>query len=212
MSAGTFGVYTTLGVIPWTAAVGIAGYALGANWNTVANDFHGPTYVIAALAASPCSRPWSSTSAAAAAEPAPTRPGVTRPGRAQGSPGEHSRRQAGQLAPAGRGRLLRPARMTTRDPAPGQIRLRLAGSGRESRPGPGPGPARQAHAACRASGPRPPGGDHGHPLARSGPVTALPCPQAAWQGEVCADPPLSTPPVPGLRPGPACCRSSTATR
>ena len=51
MSAGTFGVYTTLGVIPWTAALAIAGYALGANWEHVANDFHGPTYVIAGLAA-----------------------------------------------------------------------------------------------------------------------------------------------------------------
>ncbi len=50
MSAGTFGVYTTLGVIPWTAALGIAGYALGANWEHVANEFHGPTYVIAGLA------------------------------------------------------------------------------------------------------------------------------------------------------------------
>ena len=50
MSAGTFGVYTTLGVIPWTAGLGIAGYALGANWEHVANDFHGPTYVIAGLA------------------------------------------------------------------------------------------------------------------------------------------------------------------
>jgi membrane protein DedA with SNARE-associated domain len=51
MSAGTFGVYTTLGVIPWTAALGIAGYALGANWERVANDFHGPTYVIAGVGA-----------------------------------------------------------------------------------------------------------------------------------------------------------------
>jgi membrane protein DedA with SNARE-associated domain len=44
-----FGVYTTLGCIPWTAALGIAGYALGANWQSVANGFHGPTYVIAAV-------------------------------------------------------------------------------------------------------------------------------------------------------------------
>jgi LPXTG-motif cell wall-anchored protein len=49
MSAGTFGLYTTLGVIPWTAALAIAGYALGAHWEQVANDFHGPTYVIAGL-------------------------------------------------------------------------------------------------------------------------------------------------------------------
>ena len=44
-----FGVYTTLGCIPWTAALGIAGYALGANWESVANSFHGPTYAIAAI-------------------------------------------------------------------------------------------------------------------------------------------------------------------
>jgi membrane protein DedA with SNARE-associated domain len=49
MPAGEFGLYTTLGAIPWTAALGIAGYALGANWESVANDFHGPTYVIAGL-------------------------------------------------------------------------------------------------------------------------------------------------------------------
>ena len=51
MPAGRFGLYTTLGCIPWTAALAIAGYALGANWEHVANDFHGPTYVIAAIIA-----------------------------------------------------------------------------------------------------------------------------------------------------------------
>jgi membrane protein DedA with SNARE-associated domain len=45
-----FGIYTTLGCIPWTAALGIAGYELGANWETVANGFHGPTYAIAGIA------------------------------------------------------------------------------------------------------------------------------------------------------------------
>lgn len=49
MPGGTFGLYTTLGAIPWTAALAIAGYALGANWEHVANDFHGPTYAIAGL-------------------------------------------------------------------------------------------------------------------------------------------------------------------
>jgi membrane protein DedA with SNARE-associated domain len=49
MPAGTFGLYTTLGAIPWTAALGIAGYALGANWEHVSNDFHGPTYIIFGL-------------------------------------------------------------------------------------------------------------------------------------------------------------------
>src|SRR6266567_3382165 len=51
--------------------------------------------------------------------------------------------------------------------------------------GDGPGPAR-AGAVRRVQGTRsrPPGRDHGHHLARSGPVTAPPCPQAAWQGGV----------------------------
>jgi membrane protein DedA with SNARE-associated domain len=49
MRAVPFGVYTTLGCIPWTAALGVAGYALGANWQNVANGFHGPTYAIAGL-------------------------------------------------------------------------------------------------------------------------------------------------------------------
>jgi membrane protein DedA with SNARE-associated domain len=49
MPAARFGLYTTLGCIPWTAALGIAGYYLGANWQSVANGFHGPTYVIAGI-------------------------------------------------------------------------------------------------------------------------------------------------------------------
>jgi membrane protein DedA with SNARE-associated domain len=49
MPAGRFGLFTTLGCIPWTAALGIAGYALGANWQHVANDFHGVTYAIAGI-------------------------------------------------------------------------------------------------------------------------------------------------------------------
>jgi membrane protein DedA with SNARE-associated domain len=51
MPAARFGLYTTLGCIPWTAALGIAGYALGTNWQHVANDFHGPTYAIAGVIA-----------------------------------------------------------------------------------------------------------------------------------------------------------------
>jgi membrane protein DedA with SNARE-associated domain len=49
MPAGRFGLFTTLGCIPWTAALGIAGYALGTNWQHIANDFHGPTYAIAGI-------------------------------------------------------------------------------------------------------------------------------------------------------------------
>jgi membrane protein DedA with SNARE-associated domain len=44
-----FGVYTTLGCIPWTVGLGVAGYELGANWEGVASAFHGPTYVIAGV-------------------------------------------------------------------------------------------------------------------------------------------------------------------
>ena len=51
MPALPFGLYTTIGCIPWTAALGIAGYALGANWQQVANDFHGATYAIVGLIA-----------------------------------------------------------------------------------------------------------------------------------------------------------------
>jgi membrane protein DedA with SNARE-associated domain len=51
MPAGMFGLYTTLGAVPWTAALAIAGYALGANWENVATDFNGPTYAIAAILA-----------------------------------------------------------------------------------------------------------------------------------------------------------------
>ena len=51
MSPVRFGVYTTLGCIPWTAALGVAGYAVGRNWQTLADDFHGPTYVIAGIVA-----------------------------------------------------------------------------------------------------------------------------------------------------------------
>jgi membrane protein DedA with SNARE-associated domain len=45
-----FGVYTTLGCIPWTVGLAIAGYELGGNWQSVANGFHGPTYIIAGIA------------------------------------------------------------------------------------------------------------------------------------------------------------------
>jgi membrane protein DedA with SNARE-associated domain len=44
-----FGLYTTLGCIPWTVALGVAGYELGGNWESVANAFHGPTYIIAGI-------------------------------------------------------------------------------------------------------------------------------------------------------------------
>lgn len=44
-----FGVYTTIGCIPWTTALAVAGYAVGKNWESIASAFHGPTYIIAAV-------------------------------------------------------------------------------------------------------------------------------------------------------------------
>jgi membrane protein DedA with SNARE-associated domain len=49
MNAARFGLYTVIGCIPWTAALGWAGYAVGSNWQQVAGDFHGPTYIIAGI-------------------------------------------------------------------------------------------------------------------------------------------------------------------
>jgi membrane protein DedA with SNARE-associated domain len=46
-----FGIYTTAGVVPWTAALAGAGYAVGANWNSIVKGFNGPTYIVAALVA-----------------------------------------------------------------------------------------------------------------------------------------------------------------
>lgn len=58
MRAVRFGVYTTAGCIPWTAALAIAGYYIGANWQSVANGFHGPTYAIAAIAVIAIAAAW----------------------------------------------------------------------------------------------------------------------------------------------------------
>ncbi len=49
MPALRFGIYTTIGCVPWTAALAWAGYAVGKNWQSVVNAFHGPTYIIAAV-------------------------------------------------------------------------------------------------------------------------------------------------------------------
>ena len=51
MPALRFGVYTTIGSIPWTAALAAAGYAVGKNWESVVNAFHGPTYIVAGVVA-----------------------------------------------------------------------------------------------------------------------------------------------------------------
>ena len=42
MPALRFGIYTTIGCIPWTTALAVAGYAVGTNWESIANAFHGP--------------------------------------------------------------------------------------------------------------------------------------------------------------------------
>lgn len=49
MNPVRFGLYTVIGCVPWTAALAWAGYAVGGRWHSIANDFHGPTYVIAAI-------------------------------------------------------------------------------------------------------------------------------------------------------------------
>jgi membrane protein DedA with SNARE-associated domain len=49
MAPVRFGVYTLAGCVPWTAALAIAGYAVGRDWQRIADDFHGPTYVIAGI-------------------------------------------------------------------------------------------------------------------------------------------------------------------
>ncbi|HYX61632.1 MAG TPA: DedA family protein [Streptosporangiaceae bacterium] len=49
MPALRFGIYTTIGCIPWTTALAVAGYAVGKNWESIVSAFHGPTYIIAAV-------------------------------------------------------------------------------------------------------------------------------------------------------------------
>jgi membrane protein DedA with SNARE-associated domain len=44
-----FGVYTTIGCLPWTTALAVAGYVVGANWESIVNAFHGPSYIIAGI-------------------------------------------------------------------------------------------------------------------------------------------------------------------
>ena len=117
MPAGVFGLYTTFGVIPWTAALAIAGYALGANWEHVANDFKGPTYAIAgilvvgfvvliirrrkAAAAAAEQAPAPGPMSARPGGPAAARPGMPRQAAAQApaSPAGTDSRRPGPYAP-----------------------------------------------------------------------------------------------------------------
>jgi membrane protein DedA with SNARE-associated domain len=49
MAPVRFGVYTTIGCIPWTAALATAGFVVGSNWESIVSAFHGPTYIIGAV-------------------------------------------------------------------------------------------------------------------------------------------------------------------
>ncbi|MBY8862256.1 DedA family protein [Nocardia sp. CA2R105] len=49
MSAARFGLYTLAGCLPWTAALAVAGYGVGANWHHLADTLRGPSYLVAAL-------------------------------------------------------------------------------------------------------------------------------------------------------------------
>ncbi|MGH9300993.1 MAG: DedA family protein [Acidimicrobiales bacterium] len=46
MKPGRFGAFTLLGCIPWTAALGIAGYELGGDWHKIVKYFSDVTYLI----------------------------------------------------------------------------------------------------------------------------------------------------------------------
>ncbi|KMO76186.1 DedA family protein [Mycolicibacterium obuense] len=46
-----FGLYTVAGCLPWTAALTVAGYALGTNWRSAEQAMRGPSYAIMAAAA-----------------------------------------------------------------------------------------------------------------------------------------------------------------
>lgn len=43
-----FGIYTTIGCIPWTTALAGAGYAAGAGWQQIPDALHAATYIVAA--------------------------------------------------------------------------------------------------------------------------------------------------------------------
>lgn len=49
MPPARFGAYTLAGCLPWTAALTLVGYAVGANWHEVESALRGPSYVIAAV-------------------------------------------------------------------------------------------------------------------------------------------------------------------
>ncbi len=46
-----FGLYTVAGCLPWTAALAVVGYLIGANWRAAEEALRGPSYILAAVAA-----------------------------------------------------------------------------------------------------------------------------------------------------------------
>ncbi|WP_019925341.1 DedA family protein [Nocardia sp. BMG111209] len=50
MPAGRFGLYTLAGCLPWSAALALAGYGVGANWHHLEDVLRGPSYLVAAVA------------------------------------------------------------------------------------------------------------------------------------------------------------------
>jgi membrane protein DedA with SNARE-associated domain len=81
-----FGIYTTLGCIPWTAALAYAGYLVGANWHSIVDGFRGPTYVIAGLVVVVLAIAVWRYLRRRRAEPTRARPASTDPTRGRGDP------------------------------------------------------------------------------------------------------------------------------
>ena len=81
-----FGIYTTLGCIPWTAALAYAGYLVGANWHSIVDGFRGPTYVIAGLVVVALALAVWRYLRGRRAEPAQARPAGTDPAGGRGDP------------------------------------------------------------------------------------------------------------------------------
>jgi membrane protein DedA with SNARE-associated domain len=81
-----FGIYTTLGCIPWTAALAYAGYLVGANWHSIVDGFRGPTYVVAGLVVIVSAIAVWRYLRGRRAEPPQARPASTNPARGRGDP------------------------------------------------------------------------------------------------------------------------------